>query len=119
MHFNEDFFKWIKNNHYCCVCLNNLLEFQKRLVLKSKTRTLFRFIDSASNKPEFNSISELNVTKSAYIKYSKRIHEIHNNILNFCEKYGFDIVEYEDIAQALEIIEVIIKTYNKQINRTP
>ena len=118
MHFDEDFFKWAKDNQFCVICLNNLLNLEERLILKSKTRSLFRFINSSLEKYEFNSINKNNVGKSAYVQYGSRIQEIHNTILGYCRKYNFNIVEYENINSAIKTTIMAIKKYNTPIKPT-
>jgi 2-phosphoglycerate kinase len=114
MHFSNNFLKWASKNQYCCICLNNTLGLNKRIVLKSKTRSTFRFINPLLKEFEFGPISKKNVNNTAYMNYASRINEIHNNILNFSKKNNFHIVNFENIQIAIKEVLSIIKTHNKQ-----
>jgi hypothetical protein len=118
MHFSDELLEWISSNNYCKVCINNILPIEKRLVLKSITRSSFRFVDSVSSNYVFDQIDESNVNKTAYIKYKNRIAEIHESILDKCNRSGFYLVEFSELRECIEeVVKHSCKWYslNKSI----
>ena len=117
MHFSENFLKWASLQNFYRIVVNNRLSLRKRIVYKNITRSRFSLYDLQSSKRVFGNVGESNVDQSLYMRYQTKITQIHHSILTLCVKYGFEVVEFDNIengiALAIKSVDRWISTYNK------
>lgn len=109
MHFSEDFLKWTLSQNFCRIFINNCLPLRERVIYKNLTRSRLGLYDPVSSRRVFGVVNESNVENSSYMKHQARITQIHNSMLALCIKYGFEVVEFDDIkdgiARAISSVE--------------
>jgi len=109
MHFSEDFLRWASSQNFHKIFIDNRLSLRERVIYKNVTRSRLGLYDSVSSKRIFGTVNEANVDSSSYIKHQTRIVHIHNSMLALCTKYGFEVVEFDDIedgiARAIDSVE--------------
>ncbi len=101
MHFSENFLKWTLSQNFCRIFINNRLPLRKRVIYKNLTRSRLGLYDPVSSERIFGVVDESNVENSSYMKHQARIAQIHNSMLALCTKYGFEIVEFDDIEDGI------------------
>lgn len=110
MHFTREFLSWAKMNQYLCICMNSLVPFEKRILLKKVTRSIFHFIDE-DGREHFDGISDSNLQQSSYLKHKNRIQEITDGIVSDFKSVGYPVLDYADLEECFQELGDYISAY--------
>lgn len=112
MHFSKEFLDYIsKKSNALSFCIDNKLSFNKRLEYKSITRYKVEYLDPKTGKVKYGQLTRDNLSFTPYIKYADRIEKIHREIVNYFFKNNLPVIEFYDLAKALEIADKLIEKY--------
>ncbi len=116
MHLSKKFISYAsKKRNILIFALNNKVPFEKRIEYKSITRKYIEYYDPKVKKTVYGKVTRENISFTKYLKYSKRIKEIHREILENFKQEGLAIIDFEDISDA---VEKSIKLVKEFINRS-
>jgi len=112
MHFSKEFLDYIsEKSNALCFCIDNKLSFNKRLEYKSITRYKVEYLDPKTGKINYGQLTKDNLSFTPYIKYADRIEKIHQEIVNYFFKNNLSVIEFYDLAKALEVAEKLIEKF--------
>lgn len=106
MHFSRDFLKFALENWAKCICLNNFLSWKDKVNLKKITTPITRVINKDTWLEYLtNHTDDLNIDDISYTHKEKEYSLIHSIILSDARELRINIVSYNNINDALLIID--------------
>jgi hypothetical protein len=91
MHFSEHFLSFINNQNYLVIGLDNRISIERKIKYKRETTR-----NNIPNKTD---------------EEKKRMNEIHKELIDYCRKYEFNIIEFTNIEEAKKQCDVLIEKY--------
>lgn len=109
VHFSRDFLKFALYNWAKCICLNNSLPWKDKVNLKKITTPITRVINKDTWLEYFaNHTDNLNINDISYTYKEKEYNLIHNIILSDANTLGIRIISYNNLDEAIALIEKTI-----------
>jgi len=109
MHLSQDFIKYLSTKSNVLIfCLNNTLPLKKRLEYKSIVRNKVEYYDPKMKKVIYGYLTKNNLRFTPYMRHSRRIEEIHRNIVNYFSQLNLPIIDFNDLDVALDRVNKMI-----------
>ncbi len=104
IHFNENFIAGAATENTLILGFDNQLPLEKRVVLKTITRSKLRMIDEKNDQGFHVTavVNDGNVHNSMYIRNQDRIKQIHDNAIKNIRKHKFQVIAFTDLEKAIE-----------------
>lgn len=104
MHLSASFMRQASQAGFNCFCLDNMLPFEQRVILKSITRSRLRMAATGMMDVGSDESPKFDVQATSYVEHRERIEAIHADILRKATANNFVVISYRSIDEAVNTI---------------